>query len=468
VPGSKAGEYSVHISTAALQVGEQLELCIEVLAYGGEGIARHKGLVVFIAGGLPGERVQVRITHVKKRFARGEMVKIIKASANRIGPICALAGECGGCTWWNLAYPAQLQAKQKFVENALSHIGRLKNVGVLSPIQSSPQLAYRHKIQIPIQGGENGLTAGFFRHQSHCVIPLDHCPIQPPVGNRIFKQVMQLCREMGYTGYREKTGEGLLRNLLIRIGANTNEVLAVLVTAREEFPRAQVFADALRKQVPELVGIVQNIQPQPTNVILGSHAKVLSGRPYLYEEIGGIRYRVSAESFFQINPFQLPRLLEAVMKAAEPRRGDTVIDLFCGVGFLTLHLARQVRRIFGVEYVGKAVADAEYNKHLNNLGNVDFYTGEAAQALSDLVNRGIRPDLIILDPPRKGCEAGLLKTIAHSRPKKVVYVSCNPITLARDLGVLSSKGYHIGQVQPIDLFPYTYHIESVVRLLRNT
>jgi len=457
---------TVAVPASIISVGEEVELSIYALAYGGEGIAKYKGLVIFVANALPGDKIWVRILQVKKRFARAELIKIIESSVERIKPICPQAGICGGCSWLPLTYSAQLKAKQSFVEKALHHIGRLKCIPVLAPLKSDPHIGYRHKIQIPLQAGPDGIKAGFYKRQTHQVVSIDECPIQPAIGNRLFKAVKELANIFGYSGYDEENNQGQLRYLVIRIGANTREVLVILVTAVPNLLRAHEFASAIAQQIPEVVGVVQNTNAAVTNVIFSTEFKPLTGRPFLYEEIRGIHYRISAESFFQINPYQLPNLAETVFQAMEISGNETVVDLFCGVGFLSLQLARYVRRVFGIEFVGKAVEDAETNKHLNNISNVEFFTGDAAEQLRMLSAKGLRPDAVVLDPPRKGCAPALLKYLIDLKPRKVVYISCNPITLARDLAILSTEGYRVKQIQPIDLFPHTYHIESVASLVR--
>jgi 23S rRNA (uracil1939-C5)-methyltransferase len=397
-------------------------LTVYALAYGGEGIAKHKGMVVFIPGALPGDEVRVRILRVKKRFARGEMLQIIKASSDRIPPFCSQAGICGGCTWQQLAYSAQLKAKQSLVENVLQHIGRLKSIPVHNIIKAASLNGYRHKIQIPFQG-ETGKVQAMKR-------------------------------------------QGQVRHLVIRLGLHTREILAMLVTGESELPRIYEFAEELHHRIPEVVGVVQNINPAATNVLLGPEFKLLAGRPYYYEEIRGIRYRISAPAFFQINPCQLPSLAEAVLQAAALSGRETVVDLFCGVGFLTLELARHARMVLGIESVAPAIEDALANKHLNDFSNVDFIAGDAGEGVTRLRAKGFAPEVVVLDPPRKGCEPRLLQKLLAWAPRRIVYISCNPVALARDLAGLAEGGYQVNYIQPLDMFPHTYHVESVTSLTR--
>ncbi len=457
---------TVSTTPAAVRVGEELELAVTSLAYGGEGIGRHGGLVVFVAGALPGDRVTCRVQQVKSHFARADLIAVLEASPDRVEPFCPLARECGGCTWQHLAYPAQVQAKQLFVQNALQHVGRIRNAAVPGVIKAVPQTGYRHKIQIPLQSQNGALAAGFYAAKTHRVIPMDECPVQPPLGNRLLRAVRELAADFNYHGYDENERQGDLRHLVIRLGLHTKEALAILVTPQSAVPRLEEFAGHLMQRVPELVGVVQNVNPEATNVILGRTFKLLAGHPYIYEEIEGLRFRISAGSFFQVNPFQVPLLLAAVSQAADLTGRESVVDLYCGVGLLTLALARQARLVVGVEEVPGAVEDAQANKHLNGFSHVEFLAADAAAGFKQLAAKGLQPDVVLLDPPRKGADPKVLAQLDQHKPKRVVMVSCNPVTLARDLARLAASGYRVLQAQPLDFFPHTYHVETVATLVR--
>ncbi|MEW6516728.1 MAG: 23S rRNA (uracil(1939)-C(5))-methyltransferase RlmD [candidate division FCPU426 bacterium] len=451
---------------ASVRVGEELELAIASLAYGGEGIGRHGGLVVFVAGALPGDRVSCRVQQVKSHFARAELLAVLEPSPDRVAPFCPHAEECGGCSWQHLAYPAQIQAKQLFVQNALQHVGRIRTASVPGVIKAVPQTGYRHKIQIPLQAQNGDLAAGFYATKTHRVVPIAECPVQPVLGNRVLKAVRELAGVFGYRGYDETSGTGDLRHLVIRLGHHTKEALAILVTPAESAPRLDEFSEQLIQRVPELVGVVQNVNTETTNVILGRVFKSLAGRPYIYEEIEGLKFRISAGSFFQVNPFQLPQLLSAVGQAAALSGHESVVDLYCGVGLLTLSLARQARLVVGVEEVSSAVEDAQANKHLNGFSQAEFLAADAAAGFRQLAAKGLQPDVVVLDPPRKGVDPKVLNQLCQTKPKRVVMVSCNPVTLARDLARLASAGYRVLQAQPLDFFPHTYHVETVATLVR--
>ncbi len=450
-----------------IKVGDQLELEVYALAYGGEGIAKHQGLVVFVPEALPGDTVLVTILQVKKRFARGELNAIIKPSGKRVETFCNKAAVCGGCTWQHFNYPDQLKAKQAFVENALQHVGHLKAAHVLPVIKAVPNQGYRHKIQIPFQQIDGQLAAGFYSKKTHRVVPIEECPVQPGLGNKIFKTFLSLAQQYGYTGYDETTQSGQLRHLVIRLNKQLKEASVVVVTQEKDLPHLQELAQTLHQAIPEISGVVHNLNQAQTNVILGPHYKTLVGRSYLYEEIGGLKYRVSVESFFQVNPHQLGHLAQVVLNYAALNGYEKVVDLYCGVGFFTLEAARKARMVYGIENVPHAIEDAQANKHLNQFTNVEFKCQDATQGVEELIAKGFLPDVLILDPPRRGCDPQLLKKIMAWKTKRLVYISCNPVSLARDLALLTKGGYRIHQVQPLDLFPHTYHIESVASLVRS-
>lgn len=454
-------------SPSPLNLNQELDITIYALAYGGEGIAKHAGMVVFVPGGLPGDVLRVRLTQVKPKFARGECVQMLQPSAQRQETFCSLSDACGGCSWQALAYAEQLETKRTFVENALVHVGHIKAPQVAPTVKATPQTGYRHKIQIPFQENGNGLAAGFFAKNTHAVVPLENCPNQPDLGNKIFREAAALLRAYGYHGYDEARDTGQVRHLVIRLGAATREALAILVTRERELPRLGEWAEELRRSVPELVGVLQNVNSVKTNVILGSEFRTLFGRPFYFEQIRGLKYRVSADSFFQVNPFQMPALAEAVLAAAELTGKETVADLYCGVGWLTLEAARHARWCAGVECVRGAVDDARANAKLNNMNNVEFLAADAGAGAAQLRAKGVKPDVVFVDPPRKGCDAQTLEAVLSLAPKRIVYSSCNPVTLARDLALLLPRGYVLKGVQPVDMFPHTYHVESVACLVKN-
>ena len=453
-------------SSADANSPDTIEMTLTDLAYGGEALGRHEGLVVFVPNGAPGDRIRGRIRVRKPRFARADIGDMLEPSPDRITPVCPVAEECGGCTWQHLTYAAQLKAKEHFVRGSLHHVGRFRHA-TIRPILGAPSLfGYRHKLQIPIQDCGEGLVAGFYAPFSHRLVPITECPVQPAIGNRVLRAFLETARELGLSGYREADHVGQIRHLVIRVSRTTREVVAAVVTRENAFPEGGELAAAWQRRVPELVGVLQNVNPERTNVVLGPVWNVLSGQGTLRETIGDVTFRVSAESFFQVHPDQLPALVEIVREAVRPGPGTVVADLYSGVGLFSLPMARQGARLIGVESSAAAVADARANARDTGLDHVEFRQEDAAAGAERLQRAGFRPDAVILDPPRKGCPPALIETLRSWAPGRIAYVSCNPTALARDLAKLCRKTYRLAWVRPVDLFPHTYHVESVAALVR--
>lgn len=455
-------------------------------------MGRHEGFAVFVPLTVPGDVVDVWIEKVERRFARAEAVQVVRPSPARVAPPCPVADECGGCQWQQVSYEAQLEWKRRLVADALGRIGGLSGVEVRPVLGMESPWRYRNKVAVPfgplpdglgVAAGMPRLTAGFYRRRSHRIIPFPEavgCLLQHPIINRVVAAVRELAEDEGVPPYDEAIGEGLLRHVVARAGFRTAEALAVLVINGESLPDEAVFAEELRRRVPELVGILKNINRERTNVILGERSVVLSGRPYLVEELGGLRFKVSATSFFQVNPIQAERLYRLAVDWALPagEDGGAVIDAYCGTGAMALMAARRAREVWGVEEVASAIADAQENARLNGVENVRFLCARVEDALEEIAcdfqalrrlgngrQDGGRLAAVILDPPRKGCDPRVIASCLRLAPPRIVYVSCNPATLARDLRQLTSGGrYRIEAVQPVDMFPQTAHVECVVAL----
>lgn len=449
--------------------GEEIDLDVTGLATEGDAVGRYDGFAVFVPGGVPGDRLRVRVTEVKSRFARGEVVAVLAPGPGRADPVCSIFGACGGCQWQHVAYPEQLARKRQAVADALERVGRLRDVPVAPTLGMDDPLRYRNKAAVPF-GMEGGrVVAGFYRRDSHRIVDLPPdrdaagCGIQHPTINRVIAAVRSLVEERGVPVYDETDGRGLLRHLVARVGVRTGEALAVLVLNREALPDERGFAAALMERVPALVGVGKNINTGRTNVIFGPRTAVIAGRDHLFEELGGLRFKVSALSFFQVNPAQAERLYGLALDAAELRPADMAVDAYCGAGALALLAARRCRRVYGIEEVPAAVADARENARLNGIDNARFLLGRVEDLLRGISYGGRGPDAVFLDPPRKGCEPVALEACLALAPRRIVYVSCNPATLARDLAVLADR-YHVEGVQPVDLFPQTAHVEAVASL----
>lgn len=450
-----------------LKKGDLLTLTITDLAFGGESVARTEdNLVVFVKGGLPGEEVRVQITRCKGRFVEGKVLEVLCPSPFRVQARCKHFGPCGGCTWQDLYYPEQLKFKQKQVQDALVRIGKLTDFSINPMVGMSPEpWYYRNKMEYTFgYDPQDQLILG--QHRSghwDQLVDIETCWLQSPTSNKILNLCKEFARKHGLTAYSNKTHQGLLRHLVIREGKNTGEVMVNLVTSGEDFPQVHELVQVLTAQVPEITSIVLNVNRRVGETSQGQEEKVLWGRPTIREIINGLQFEISANSFFQTNTWQAERLYRFVLNMAEVHKGSIVWDLYCGTGAIALHLAPLVKEVHGVELNPIAVENAQLNAQKNRIENVFFHCGEVKKVLRTLP---FYPDLIVVDPPRDGLNRKVIQAMVDKGPSQIIYVSCNPTTLARDLKDICEAGYKISQVQPIDMFPHTYHIETVVSLVR--
>lgn len=452
--------------TAPIDVGSRIELAVHDIGHKGEGVGRYQGLAVFVPKGVPGDRLLVRITEVKKRYARAELVQVIEPSPDRVRPRCPVTDRCGGCQLQHIAYRKQLELKRNVVAANITRIGRLKDVVVHPTLGMAEPWNYRNKAQYPFGVQSGRVIAGFFAPGSHDLIDIDVCDIQHPVGDAIMRAVKELADVLAVPIYDERSHTGVLRHVLTRIGRGGREAMAVLVTNGPDLPHARELAAGIMERVPEVVSVVQNINPYRTNVILGDASRLLAGRPYITDTIGDLEFKISPVSFFQVNPAQTEVLYAKVLEYAALTGRETVIDLYCGIGTITLFLARQAREAIGIEWIEEAVRDARANAEHNGITNVRFIAGDASREMPKLVRDGVRVDVVVLDPPRKGCDEPVLEAAAAAGPHRIVYVSCNPASLARDLERLHALGYRTVEVQPVDMFPHTAHIECCALLVK--
>ena len=465
------------------RTGQMLELQIDGLGHDGEGVGRAQGFTFFIPGAIPGDQVLAVVKQVKKNYGFAEVVKVISPSPDRVMPECSVFGRCGGCALQHMDYQAQLRWKRQRVVDALQRIGGFSDPVVHETIGMAQPFRYRNKGQYPVTLSGEQLVAGFYAKGSHEVVACQDCLIQHPLNNRIVSEVSRLAMEFGLDAYNEHTGQGFLRHILIKTGFETGEALCVLVTNGRDFPEGDgdakdskvdrnsrrsgaEFGRRLQQAVPELVGVVQNINTQKTNVILGDETRTLWGRDALIDELCGLQFKISARSFFQVNPLQTAVLYNKALEYAALNGTETVLDLYCGIGTISLLLAGRSRQVIGVEYVEDAVVDARNNAEMNGISNVDFYAGDAGTVLENLAGEGINFDVAVLDPPRAGCDAKVLRILANLKVPRIVYVSCNPASLARDLKLLAEMGYGLKEAQPVDMFPQTSHVESIVLMSR--
>ncbi len=452
--------------TAPLRPGQRIELHVHGLGHSGEGVGRHEGLTVFIPGGVPGDTLGVKIVEVKKNYARAELMNVVLPSPSRVAPPCPFVGECGGCQLQHIEYGAQLDLKRQQVVDALERLGKLTGVTVHPTLGMGTPWQYRNKAQFPVGLRSGKVVAGFFAPSSHRIIDIEDCAIQHPLGNRVMQEVKELAAKFGVPIYDERTHQGVLRHVLARVGRGTGEVMAVLVTNGPDFPNGKKIAQALMERVPGLVSVVQNINPERTNVVLGRKSRVLAGQDSITDFIGDLKFAISSVSFFQVNPEQTEVLYGKALEYAGLTGTETVLDVYCGIGTISLYLARQAKEVVGIEVVPPAIEDARANAELNGITNARFVCGDAAVEMPRLAEEGTRADVIVVDPPRKGCDEPVLHAMAKVGPRRVVYVSCNPASLARDLAILGTLGYRTVEVQPVDMFPHTAHVECVALVER--
>jgi 23S rRNA (uracil1939-C5)-methyltransferase len=446
--------------------GGTYTLDIERMGAGGEGIGRIEGLAVFVEDAVPGDRVEAEITQVKRNYARGRLKKVVLQSAQRVQARCPMALECGGCQIQHMDYEWQLQHKRQKVEDHLKRIGGLEGVLVRPVLGMEEPWRYRNKAQYPVGKGPQGIMTGFYARKTHDIIGIDDCIVQHDINSRVIKEVKEHMEAYGIKPYDETTGEGTIRHILTRVGFATGEVMVVIVAASRYFPGKEELVKRLKSSVPGAASIVLNINDERTNVILGQECITLWGRDHITEVIGGLKFRISPLSFFQVNPVQTLVLYTKVLEYAGLKGDETVIDVYCGTGSISLFLARKAAKVYGIEVVEAAVRDARANAAENGIENAKFMTGLAEKVMPQLYQEGVRPHAVVLDPPRKGCEEALLHAVVSMQPEKVVYVSCNPATLARDLKYLDGRGYKAVEVQPVDMFPHTAHVEIVCLMSR--
>ena len=447
--------------------GDIIEVQISGLGSSGEGVGRYNGFTVFVKNALPEEIVQAEIVLVKKNYAVGVLKQLIKAASERTEPICPVYKECGGCQLQHLSYAGQLKMKQQQVLDALTRIGHL-DVEVLPVIGCSNPWNYRNKMQFPAAVNTEGkINIGCYAAATHSVIDTGSCLIQKEANNEVLTTVRKWMQRFGISAYDEKTGKGLVRHVMSRVGVHSGEVMAVLITSAYDIPHKKELIEWLEKYVPGLVSVVQNINKKPTNVVMGSKTRVLYGRPTITDSLGALSFNISAQSFFQVNSEQAEKLYNKALEYAALNGNETVVDVYCDTGTISLYLAKHAAQVYGIEIVPPAIEDAKKNAADNNCHNAEFILGDAAEKLPELLAQGVQPDVVIVDPPRAGCEQKVLQAIADVKPKRIVYVSCNPASLARDLAYLAERDYKALAAQPVDMFPMTSHVETVVSLSQN-
>ena len=450
-----------------MQIGDRIELSLEKLALGGEAIARvDKGMVVFVRGGIPDDRGIVEIIKRKRKFATGKLVELLDPSPLRIEPRCEYFGRCGGCKWQYLKYEDQLKFKQQQVMEAFQHIGKVQKIEVNDIIGMESPWYYRNKMEFSFgMDEEEGLILGqHYAGRWDKKIDLQNCYLQSEDSVEIFALCRDFARKQELTVFASDTEEGLLRHLIIREGKHTGDIMVNVVTSGEHFPQMDRFVRYLTAGMPRITSVVHTINRRKGQSSQGQEEILLYGEPTIRETINGLSFEISAQSFFQTNSLQTEILYQTIQRMAEIPQGGTAVDLYCGTGSIALHLAPQANMVYGIELVEDSILNARKNAERNKIKNVEFHCGEVQKVMPTL--NFDRPDVMVVDPPRAGLSKKVVGHILKADSRQIIYVSCNPATLARDVAMILDGGYTIREIQPVDMFPHTYHIETVVNLMK--
>lgn len=448
-----------------VQKGQTFPLTIKRLGINGEGVGYFKRQVVFVPGALPNEEVVVEATNVQRNFAEGKIKRIRKKSPHRVEAPCPIYEQCGGCQLQHLSYEGQLESKRDIVLQAFERHSSLKKVEekTLQTIGMEDPWRYRNKSQFQVGVDKQKVIAGLYGLNSHRLIDIENCPIQHGATNHVTKEMKRILQDLQIPIYNERKRRGIVRTIVSRVGFETGEVQIVLITAKQEIPKKELVIKEIKRRLPEVKSLVQNVNGQKTSLIFGDETFTLAGKSVIQETLGDISFELSARAFFQLNPLQTVKLYDEVKKAAALTGSEKIVDAYCGVGTIGLWLAKDAKEIRGMDTIEESIVDARKNAKDHGFEHATYVTGPAEKWMPQWVKEGWKPDVIVVDPPRTGCDDKLLKTILQVKPKKVVYVSCNPSTLAKDVQQLS-KAYHVDYIQPVDMFPHTAHVENVVSL----
>lgn len=450
-----------------LKKNDIIKLNINSISSEGSGVAKtEEGITVFVPNSAVGDELNVRIVKVQKTYAFGRVEEILTPSSDRINPTCSVGEKCGGCVYCHISYDAELRAKEQRVKDAIERIAKLP-VPVNSIISTGQVSRYRNKAMIPVGLNKEGkIIMGFYSNHSHRIIECDDCSLQPRCFLKASTILKAFLQSHNVTIYNESTGKGLFRHLYMRIAEKTDELMITLVINGNELPFAEVLVDTFKAELPNLKSVVLNVNREDTNVVLGKKSKTLYGDGFITDILCSLKFKISPQSFYQVNRNGAELLYSKAQEYADLKGDEVLLDLYCGTGTIGLSMAHRAKSLIGVEIVPKAIEDAKENARLNGIENARFICGDAAKAAETLKEEGLTPDVIIIDPPRKGCDKSLIKTISDMNPKRVVYVSCDSATMARDLAAFAELGFMAQEATPVDMFPRTAHVECVTWLKR--
>lgn len=454
-----------------LKKNQEVSLTIEDFTKEGEGLGKYQGFPLFVKDTVIGDEVKVSITKLKKNYGYARLVEIIKPSEDRVTPLCPVARQCGGCKLQQISYDKQLHFKKGLVEGCLTRIGGFEKEDIeqkMEPVYGMEEpWHYRNKAQFPVGYDKEGnLVAGFYAGRTHSIVANTNCAIQAKVTHPIVEKVLAYMRENKISAYDEKNHSGLIRHILTRVGFTTGEIMVCLIVngTAKQLKNINKLVDKL-KEIEGMTSIIVNTNTDKTNKILGLHCETVWGQDYIEDYIGDIKYQIGPLSFYQVNPQQTKVLYSKALEYADLKGQELVWDLYCGIGTISLFLAQKAKQVYGVEIIKEAIDDARRNATLNHMDNVEFFVGKAEEIVpAQYEKTGIHPDVIVVDPPRKGCDAALLNTMLDMTPERIVYVSCDPATLARDLKILCAEKYTLEKVAVVDQFSHSVHVETVVLL----
>lgn len=457
-----------------VEVGQEIEVDITSLNHQGEGVGRYNGMAVFIPRTCPGDRVKARVNQKHKKFVRAELILLLNESKNRCSVVCSQSHQCGGCHVQHVNYEAQLSYKTELVRQTLARIGKLSGVRVNDTLGMDEPWHYRNKVHFQVGFNGDRLELGFFAEGTHKLVRQQEngkqwagsCFLIDQDLNDLAAVIEEQLNKYSVDIYQWATRKGLLRHVLLRKAVNTGELMAVFITSSEKWPQEHQFAASLAHANSNLKSVLRHINTGADRQVLGGETITLYGKDSITDKLGHLKFRLSAGSFYQVNPVQTLVLYNKALQFAGLTGQELVVDTYCGVGTIALFLAGHARKLIGLELVPEAVQDAHANAALNKIANVEFQQGAVEKTLPRLARGGVKPDVVVLDPPRRGCHIQVLETLAEMKVPRVVYISCDPGTLARDLGRLAASGYSVVEVQPVDMFPHTAHVEAVVLLQR--
>ncbi|WP_206856078.1 23S rRNA (uracil(1939)-C(5))-methyltransferase RlmD [Candidatus Enterococcus mangumiae] len=447
--------------TQTIKKNERYTVDIIDLSYEGLGVAKIDGYPLFIENALPGEQVEILVVKAGNKFGYGKVENWLTTSPDRQDITSNVLLRTGIAPLAHLKYDQQLAFKQKQVEHVLTKIAKTPEVQVQPTIGMAEPTGYRNKAQIPVRRVDGELVTGFYKKNSHDLVEIEDFFIQDPQIDQAIIKVREILQRFQVRGYNEEKNEGQIRHIIVRRGHYTHQMMVVLVTRKEKFFKSKEIAEAIHEALPEVVSVIQNINEEKTNVILGEKEKVLFGQSYIEDQLLGKTYRISSKSFYQVNTVQTEVLYQKAIEFAELKKDDVVIDAYSGIGTIGLSLADQVASVYGMEIVPAAIEDAQFNALTNKIENAHYEVGKAEAVMKKWQDKGIKPTVLVVDPPRKGLDARFIDSAIDMAPERIVYISCNPATFARDVKLFAEDGYKLEKVQPVDLFPQTHHVECV-------